>query len=531
MAAGPAPTKRGPETEPKLTVLGRVACSTPRTATPKKRPLSPNTGDSPELKKVKDLPSPLFIPESPEITTDDSDDSDITSAEISSFLHQFDGVLTEPGDGAEASAAATEVAVAEEGTTVPPSPSSAGPDPEPTNVTPPTTTQKSPTPPSATPPPVTQIMWVSITLTIIAGSSSKITQGTKELVHRAFLKYLPSSVLRSRGTWLNFQVRHDALARAKLFPGINKLDVRVDETTKKRSKTQSTGQQQKSRVQYSKGIINTGNMSWPTKEACERYFQIGKNQIHAINIIPQAVKVTFKSSIIPATITTLDNICHQVMPALLTAIRCNKCQKHGHPTAACRTETVKCPHCAGPHSHSECKNKTKKKCANCQGPHGAAYKGCSSYSKYITNLANQNQNIIKTHFQNKPNFTTPRVQEKHNAENERKQIKSIILAVLKETNQTPTENLDKIIDEQINKNQNSQNQAEPPKSKNQIKNKNMVQTGSQAKHPPKMRNTRPMHPLGSNEPILGYWRYPYPPSHFRAIKPRGWLTNRFSVLY
>ena len=100
---------------------------------PKETPLSPNTGESPELKKAKDLPSPLVIPESPEVTLADPDvndvitevitqDPEVTQAEISSFLHQFDEVLNESGDGAVATMAVTDVAATVVGTTVPPSP-------------------------------------------------------------------------------------------------------------------------------------------------------------------------------------------------------------------------------------------------------------------------------------------------------------------------------------------------------------------------------------------------------------------------
>ena len=353
------------------------------------------------------------------------------------------------------------------------------------------------------------------------------------MVHRAFLRYLPTSVLRSRGTWLNFQVRRDALAKAKLFPGVNKWDVKINETVRK--VTQPSGHQAKNQTNYTKGTVNIGNMSWPTKQECEKYFQLGKNQIQAIKLIPQAVKITFKTSIIPATITTIDNVCHQVMPALLTAIRCNKCQKHGHPTAACRADLVKCPHCAGPHSHSQCRNKTTKKCANCHGAHGAAYKGCPSYSKYITNLASTNQDIMKTHYQNKQNAPAPRVQESRNTMTQKLQIKSIVLAVLKETNQTPPGNLDKIIDEQIKKDENNQinraelnkNQEVPHQTVTKVKASNQNQTKPSIKR----RNTRPGHPLGNMTPLLGYWKNPYPPSDSHVMKPKGWLNNRFSAFY
>ena len=72
-------------------------------------------------------------------------------------------------------------------------------------------------------------------------------------------------------------------------------------------------------------------------------------------------------------------------------IRCNKCQVFGHSAKKCRSKTPKCPHCAGPHTHQQCKNRKNRKCANCGlTTHGAAYAGCSVFRQYKVKIELEN---------------------------------------------------------------------------------------------------------------------------------------------
>ena len=60
-----------------------------------------------------------------------------------------------------------------------------------------------------------------------------------------------------------------------------------------------------------------------------------------------------------------------------------------------REKTV-CPHCAGPHTHVQCKTKNNKRllrCANCHQKHGAYSKQCPFYLKYKAVIDKQNYEI------------------------------------------------------------------------------------------------------------------------------------------
>lgn len=62
---------------------------------------------------------------------------------------------------------------------------------------------------------------------------------------------------------------------------------------------------------------------------------------------------------------------HSVSPFFSSPLQCFKCQKFGHYSALCRG-TVRCLHCAGPHSHKMCDKERRKlppTCCNCRGDH------------------------------------------------------------------------------------------------------------------------------------------------------------------
>lgn len=65
-------------------------------------------------------------------------------------------------------------------------------------------------------------------------------------------------------------------------------------------------------------------------------------------------------------------------------IRCNRCQRFGHPTHACKTMSIKCSYCSGKHSYEQCttkENNLPPHCSNCGANHSAAFNKCPFYLK------------------------------------------------------------------------------------------------------------------------------------------------------
>ena len=71
----------------------------------------------------------------------------------------------------------------------------------------------------------------------------------------------------------------------------------------------------------------------------------------------------------------------KVRPFIPRPMACNNCQRYGHPAALCRQD-VRCPHCAGPHTHEQCDASTRR-CANCNEAHSARFRGCPKYAERL----------------------------------------------------------------------------------------------------------------------------------------------------
>ena len=132
--------------------------------------------------------------------------------------------------------------------------------------------------------------------------------------------------------------------------------------------------------------------------------------------ITNEVKVTFNTACVPHEISRKDgeNVFTYILcPSLLQYVRCNKCQKFGHRTPTCTNKIIRCPHCAGPHSHNQCRQRSYRQCANCGMGHGAAYRGCPAFLKYKFDIDLKNRHIklewdTRTQLRSQPKTTAPR---------------------------------------------------------------------------------------------------------------------------
>ena len=155
-------------------------------------------------------------------------------------------------------------------------------------------------------------------------------------------------------------------------------------------------QQNKRSNQTSCGILE--NINDPVDANLYQTLKAKDNRIINIKRIynkgkpTSAVKLTFSTPIDPIRITT--GFYMEIKPCRIL-IRCNNCQKHGHKTQDCK-EATKCPHCAGSHSHNQCKKKNSYRqllCANCMHNHGAYSKSCPVYQQYKAKIDAQKRDI------------------------------------------------------------------------------------------------------------------------------------------
>ena len=445
----PPPQDLGPKATG-MTVLGTVTPLGKQIKRP--RPITPDSDNeslSPEGKKCKDAPnSPQ--PTSPEVNPGPSTLSPEGDKSLNlSLSPRKASPLVNPGP-----APASPMTNRSKQVKRPRSPTT--PEnietkkPKESNGTPPPTSPSTNPKPSQTknsaPNPNT-VVWVTIVLYIVSDQTRSMAKSLKEQISHSFYRYMGyGHMCRMTDKPFTFKVRKDQLAKAKnfrhgrmeiLIREINAPEARKTETKKPVNQTPN--------AQTTKGLINVGNKNWSSMEACRHYLQAAKNGItHFTKVIKQKgkdnmIKLTFNTNTMPLTITTADNDTYPVTPALYQAIRCNKCQRFGHPTLSCRANRPKCPHCAGPHTHDQCPDKRRKQCANCNGPHGAAYKGCQAYAQYTSHIAGINNEMTRKHNARVTHAPKPKLYTKD-------QVKDCILTVLKEIGQAPPDNLDEILE-------------------------------------------------------------------------------------
>ncbi|XP_053403118.1 uncharacterized protein LOC128558250 [Mercenaria mercenaria] len=152
-------------------------------------------------------------------------------------------------------------------------------------------------------------------------------------------------------------------------------------------------------VIYVKDINYNDKVNQFAKENNIKVYHRGFEIVNGRKIPSSTIKITFDTETAPLSVKRNDGTEVPVYPSLLSPLRCNKCQKHGHTANKCTGKSV-CPHCAGPHSHFECRYRDVKQCANCKGPHSAAYKGCVVYLNYLENISKKNE-AIKNEYNNR----------------------------------------------------------------------------------------------------------------------------------
>ena len=95
----------------------------------------------------------------------------------------------------------------------------------------------------------------------------------------------------------------------------------------------------------------------------------------------QVVVLQFKDGADLPPRVLMYNTGFKVRPFIPRPMACNNCQRFGHTAARCRQD-VRCPHCAGPHTHAQCDVSTRR-CANCNDAHSARFRGCPKYAERL----------------------------------------------------------------------------------------------------------------------------------------------------
>ena len=94
-------------------------------------------------------------------------------------------------------------------------------------------------------------------------------------------------------------------------------------------------------------------------DSLKKIFDFKKNQIIGASRINDKkgkpttqVKLVFDKATPTTTLVEQNGVgyVYNLEPSLKHVIRCNKCQVFGHTSKKCRSKTLKCPHCAGPHT-------------------------------------------------------------------------------------------------------------------------------------------------------------------------------------
>lgn len=235
------------------------------------------------------------------------------------------------------------------------------------------------------------ICWVFITLMSVM---ERVPENKMDEVGRSFASFIghafchqTTPIHAKYKNALTFKIAEQKITQAEHF-SYGKYNFKV-----KNVKTQINKQ--------AKGIIkltnidNFDNFTHSLKQNNPDIIDIQRGYSYKDNIKTPAptATITFKSEEAPIKLVDLNEL---VSPALLKPLRCNNCQMHGHTTNKCR-KTVKCPHCAAPHQHNQCKNIHKKKCANCERPHSAAFKGCPVYLRYKQSINITNNTLTQTY--------------------------------------------------------------------------------------------------------------------------------------
>lgn len=238
------------------------------------------------------------------------------------------------------------------------------------------------------------VPWVLITLFSVLG---KIPDNKAHEVGQAFTKFIGNAFChqiinkdRKDRKSLTFKILETKLTIADNF-GYEKFNFKVKKSPSKRNK-QAKGIIKLTSVDNFESFQTRLKQDNPEILDIHRGYQYKDNK----KMPAPTATITFRTEQAPIKLTNTQEI---ITPALLKPLRCNKCQMHGHTTKKCRS-TIKCPHCAEPHSHNQCKNIELKKCANCAGKHSAAFKGCPAYLAYHNNITNTN-NILTSEHQTK----------------------------------------------------------------------------------------------------------------------------------
>lgn len=234
--------------------------------------------------------------------------------------------------------------------------------------------------------------WVTFLLTAItAFPKGKINELVAALTNSVGIVYIRNIQEQNKG--LSFELRDDGLNRADNFSFENKL-FKVQRMYKNNNSRNAIGV-----INIPEGadfktlrttLIKQNNNIAEIKQ--------GYEIVHGNRIPSTTATIQFKTQEAPLKVQGQPGL---ISPALLSPVRCNKCQKFGHATRACNNNLIFCPHCAESHVYNnQCKRNPYRKCSNCGDKHGAFSTSCRAYLDYIRKLNNKN-NAVMAEFRNK----------------------------------------------------------------------------------------------------------------------------------
>ena len=233
----------------------------------------------------------------------------------------------------------------------------------------------------------------------------------KNKIINTFYKYIGERCkIKSNNLEVSFGVKPHQLNKAKEFVnqsnGLDHLKIKTNEQNKPNVNSKKTKQASKEPAK-SKGIVDTNGAS---EKQFKETFNFNANRITDFQPIKNKwgklsgkAILTFDMCEPPLEVHSEEHV-KEIKPLLFNPTRCNVCQNHGHHTARCKSNTVRCTYCCGAHRSKDCQVDFRfypYLCFNCvkekrtDTNHSANHPGCKSWVDYKARINVKNQSIMQ----------------------------------------------------------------------------------------------------------------------------------------